>query len=84
MADSGQIKSSIAELEQLLPQIHSEPLLRAAKGTVVKLRGNSENAELQSDCTLALAHFRQADGIGRQVALKPAVVRASAVLPKSE
>jgi hypothetical protein len=71
--DSDRIKSSVRELSSLMPTISSPAVWSHAEATLEALKNLSKDAELQADCTTALAIMKQSDAFR---SIRPAGVAA--------
>ena len=59
--DPRRIESSVRELSNLMPAISSRSLRSRAEEMLDRLRSRSHDAELQADCTAALAWIKQSN-----------------------
>jgi hypothetical protein len=79
------VMSSVDELSSLIPTVSSRRIRLHAETTLENLKRLSEDAELQADCTTALAAIRETDPLRKtqatEVATLPAVGPGS---PKQE
>lgn len=57
--DSVQIESSILDLQDLMPGIHSPQVKSHAVATLERLKSLSRNERVQADCAVAIIAFRQ-------------------------
>jgi len=67
--DTEHIKSSVHELSSLMPAISSSAVRSQAEATLERLKNLSNDAELQADCTSALALMKQTDELRRAAAI---------------
>lgn len=59
--NSAQIESSIIQLQDLMPGIHSSQVKAHAVGTLERLKALSHNESVQAHCAVAIIAFRQSD-----------------------
>jgi hypothetical protein len=62
--DGRRIESSVRELSKLMPAISSRSVRARAEELLDRLRRQSHDAELQADCTAALAWIKQSNEPG--------------------
>ena len=74
--DSSRIESSIAELSSLMSSVRSPEQRAHAEATLLRLRELSQDAVLQSDCSMALAELKRGSGVLRATAA-PGVAAAA-------
>jgi hypothetical protein len=62
--DRRRIESSVRELSNLMPAVSSRSVRSRAEQILGRLRSRSNDAELQADCTAALAWINQSNQLG--------------------
>jgi hypothetical protein len=69
--DSRRIQASVLDLNSLMPQVRSREVRVHAAATLDRLKSVSRDAELQADCSSALASMKQSDSQARGLVTMP-------------